>query len=202
MTNRNEIGDAPIEFAYAETMNALAHGINEILNGKAEPKDRGTAFVLLVSPFGASDGRCNYISNGADRNAVVRMMKGQIERFEGAGHGLSAAEESVLDERARQREMWSAEHDDEHRLGEIACASALYALRSGMANKHGREQADEICAREEILAIEKQIWPWDRKWWKPRDRRRTLVKAAALLIAEIERLDRAAERSANGDDHG
>jgi hypothetical protein len=30
-------------------------------------------------------------------------------------------------------------------------------------------------------------------WWKPKDRRRDLVRAAALIIAEIERLDRDAE---------
>ncbi|MBQ1766120.1 MAG: hypothetical protein IIZ92_24935, partial [Aquincola sp.] len=34
-------------------------------------------------------------------------------------------------------------------------------------------------------------WPWGLKWWKPRGRRTNLVKAAALTIAEIERLDRA-----------
>jgi hypothetical protein len=41
-----------------------------------------------------------------------------------------------------------------------------------------------------------QIWPWDRKWWKPTDRRRDLVKAAALILAEIERLDRATIKEA------
>ena len=35
-------------------------------------------------------------------------------------------------------------------------------------------------------------WPhtWDASWWKPKDRRRDLVRAGALIIAEIERLDR------------
>jgi hypothetical protein len=37
---------------------------------------------------------------------------------------------------------------------------------------------------------------WDRDSWKPKDRRRNLVRAAALLIAEIERLDR---RETSGD---
>lgn len=35
-------------------------------------------------------------------------------------------------------------------------------------------------------------WPWHRVWWKPSTRRRNLVKAGALILAEIERLDRAA----------
>lgn len=33
-------------------------------------------------------------------------------------------------------------------------------------------------------------WPWDAKWWRPEGPRRNLIKAAALLLAEIERLDR------------
>lgn len=32
-------------------------------------------------------------------------------------------------------------------------------------------------------------WPWDSKWWKPKTDREDLVRAAALIIAEIERID-------------
>jgi hypothetical protein len=37
------------------------------------------------------------------------------------------------------------------------------------------------------------LWPskWAEHWFKPKDPRRDLVRAAALCIAEIERLDRA-----------
>jgi hypothetical protein len=38
------------------------------------------------------------------------------------------------------------------------------------------------------------VWPWSREWWQPKDRRRDLVRAGALIVAEIERLDRAASR--------
>ncbi len=36
-------------------------------------------------------------------------------------------------------------------------------------------------------------WPesWASCWFKPKDRRRDLIKAGALILAEIERLDRA-----------
>jgi hypothetical protein len=51
--------------------------------GDAQGKDRKTGFVLLVFPFGAQEGRCNYISNGADRRDIVTMMEEQIARFEG-----------------------------------------------------------------------------------------------------------------------
>ena len=38
-------------------------------------------------------------------------------------------------------------------------------------------------------------WPWAPEWWKPSSYRRNLIKAGALIIAEIERLDRAAPPS-------
>lgn len=84
----------------------------------------------------------------------------------------------VLAERKRQREKegWSVAHDDCHTEGELAQAAACYAW----------------CPPRPLEV--KKAWPWGREWWKPTptDRRRELVKAGALIIAEIERLDRAA----------
>lgn len=71
----------PIQAQYHETMNALAEGIDRILNGDTRP--RHTAFVLLVAGFGQIDGRrVNYISNG-DREDCISMMKEYIARNEG-----------------------------------------------------------------------------------------------------------------------
>lgn len=81
MTER--LGDGPIEDEHRAMMNALAHAIDEMFNGEAKGPERKTGFVLLVFPFGEGGGRCNYISNGADRKDVVTMMKEQIKRFEG-----------------------------------------------------------------------------------------------------------------------
>jgi hypothetical protein len=81
-------------------------------------------------------------------------------------------------ERQRQidAEGWTHEHDDRHETGELARAAGCYAL-------HSSEQypdADEVPV----------LWPWDEDWWKPSDPRRDLVKAGALILAEIERMDR------------
>lgn len=35
------------------------------------------------------------------------------------------------------------------------------------------------------------FWPWEEEAWRPKNPRHDLVKAAALILAEIERLDRA-----------
>jgi hypothetical protein len=81
---RHELGDAPIEDAYRAKMNALAQVVDHFFNGAATGTARKTDFVILVFPFGDHEGgRCNYISNGADRRDVVTLMKEQIKRFEG-----------------------------------------------------------------------------------------------------------------------
>jgi hypothetical protein len=85
------LGDAPIEPEYIEMMNTLAKGIDKIFNGNKTGNDRKTGFVLLCFPFGDKTGRCNFISNGADRNDLVVLFKEMIARFSGQpemeGHG-------------------------------------------------------------------------------------------------------------------
>jgi hypothetical protein len=78
----DQLGDAPIEPAYIEKMNQVAHALDEVFNGGKHGNDRTTGFVLLVFPFGSQDGRCNYISNGADRRDIVKLFTEQIKRFE------------------------------------------------------------------------------------------------------------------------
>ncbi|HHG5658792.1 TPA: hypothetical protein ACPWRN_000403 [Pseudomonas aeruginosa] len=89
----------------------------------------------------------------------------------------------VQAERRRQitAEGWTPEHDDEHSHGQMARASACYALAGSSAPNDGT-----------AALLVSLAWPWDQQWWKPTSARRDLVKACALALAEIERLDRAA----------
>jgi hypothetical protein len=85
-------------------------------------------------------------------------------------------------ERQRNEEGWTPEHDDSHAKGEMARAAGCYALHAGQFGHMSREtypMAGNIS------------WPWSREWWKPKTPRRDLIRAAALIVAEIERLDRA-----------
>lgn len=80
-----QLGDGPIEMSLLDVMNSLAAGVDTILNGKdalVDKTKRKNGFVLLVFPFEGFDGRCNYISNGADREDIVTLFKEQIKRFE------------------------------------------------------------------------------------------------------------------------
>lgn len=109
----------------------------------------------------------------------------------GAGGWRTKASDDVLAERKRQVEAegWTPEHDDGHDKGEMALAAACYVLASNWS----RAAADFIA----------RYWPWDRSWWKPSSRRRDLVKAGALIFAEIDRLDRlAASPAVQGGDYG
>ena len=92
----------------------------------------------------------------------------------------------VLLERQRQidKEGFELKHDDEHDAGELAGAGAAYALFA--ANTlHPYSQGDGFDGEPP------PGWCWDEKWWKPKTPREDLVRAAALIVAEIERLDRA-----------
>jgi hypothetical protein len=64
-------------------MNAVAALLDEMFNGDARGSDRKVGFVLLQFPFGSTDGRCNFISNGADRKDIVTLFREMIARFEG-----------------------------------------------------------------------------------------------------------------------
>lgn len=79
----NQLGDGPIEDAYRAKMQEIAAMLDEIFNGAGHGGNRRTGFVLLVFPFGENEGRCNYISNGAQRADVVTLMREQIKRFGG-----------------------------------------------------------------------------------------------------------------------
>lgn len=105
----------------------------------------------------------------------------------GSGVSLIAAE------RKRQVEVegYNPEHDDEHLYGDLADAAACYAI-VGAATSHG------ATARDFPISLIHQgdalTWPWDDDDWKPSDDPiRNLVKAGALIAAEIDRLQRAKE---------
>ena len=80
----------------------------------------------------------------------------------------------IATERDRQREKWSAEHDDAHTSGELAMAARLLAHPPSASN-------DQVFYPEWAMDL------WNRH---TDNRRQQLVIAGALLTAEIDRLDR------------
>lgn len=84
-------------------------------------------------------------------------------------------------ERVRQvvDEGFTPAHDDKYSAGEMAAAAAAYAFSAYTTTADRYRAADA-----------RGFWPWAASWWKPRGARWDLVRAAALIVAEIERLDR------------
>lgn len=100
---------------------------------------------------------------------------------EPSGHGI----ELIAAERRRQvtTEGWSPEHDDSHDKGQLAISAARYALEDVGVFPHRAPAA-------RYYAL-KQLWAWESCWWKPKDPIRNLVRAGALIAAEIDRRLRA-----------
>lgn len=88
---------------------------------------------------------------------------------------LDKAVADVIAERQRQiqAEGMERQYDDNYRHGELRRAAAVYAY-------------------PQVLERDTTIWPWAQSWMKHTNPRRDAVKAAALLMAEIERIDRLA----------
>ncbi|EAX6828150.1 TPA_asm: hypothetical protein G1X19_11190 [Salmonella enterica subsp. enterica serovar Typhimurium str. SL1344] len=94
----------------------------------------------------------------------------------------------VIAERYRQQsvEGWTSEHDDEHGDGELALAASCYAENFALFST--LQEGESVDWSD---APQPANWPWSSSWWKPSSPRRDLVKAGALILAEIERGDRA-----------
>lgn len=100
----------------------------------------------------------------------------------------------IAAERSRQinEEGWTPEHDDSHQNGEMAKAAACYAVGEDIPVFRGTLQGVGFEGDPRIH----RLWPWEAEWWKPSaDRGRNLVKAGALIAAELDRLLREDEQS-------
>jgi hypothetical protein len=108
----------------------------------------------------------------------------------------------IAAERQRQidAEGWKPEHDAIHKAGELADAAACLAATEPIFVR--REQCDQN-RRYSIGTTFVTPWPyetvgvpgqtWSAPWRRPTaDRLRELVKAGALIAAEIDRLGREA----------
>lgn len=95
--------------------------------------------------------------------------------------------ERIAAERARQvsKEGWTAEYDDAtHRRWQLTRAAICYLREAKGSKFHHGAPTD---------------WPWSDEWWKPRERMDDLVRAGALIAAEIDRLERLAPSPTPGE---
>jgi len=94
---------------------------------------------------------------------------------------IALAVTDIIGERLRQIavEGFDVKHDDAHTNGELAFAAAAYALNAS-------RDTDNPGRKKRIPTI----WPWETGDWNPKSPERDLVRAAALILAKLERLAR------------
>ena len=98
------------------------------------------------------------------------------------GTQLIAAER----ERQIKTEGWTFAHDNKHGRGELIAAAMCYASVPLL-----RLTYNGCAAESEITEVMATRWPWEEEMWKPDNSAvRNLVKAGALIAAEIDRLQR------------
>jgi hypothetical protein len=99
---------------------------------------------------------------------------------------LTKAAQDVLAERQRQIsvEDYHTSHDDEHVNDEIAALACFYAMPPAARDWPAEETGYGATFGAAITPTDCSTTTGDR--------RRELVKAGALILAELERLDRAA----------
>lgn len=136
---------------------------------------------------GNDPAECDWPACGCDERAMQ-----VIESLQESGNlALTKAAGDVLRERERHvtGEGFTAAHDDERDPGVLASGAASYAFYA-CDQLHPASQGDG-----QMQDFPPSSWPYHAKWWKPVNPRVAMVKAAAMLIAEIEKLDRAAARA-------
>lgn len=124
--------------------------------------------------------------------AIIQAIRTALAQCFDLGSGVRA----IADERQRQvdAEGYSAENDADYKAGELANAALAYVQVAAMdlaagGRSHVATRSPPAC------------WPWHRLWWKPRDARRDLVRAGALIAAQLDLLDRPRD-PAPGVSHG
>lgn len=168
----------------ARTANAtIAEAYQAVTVGTGEPGNWHGAEPIKAELTRLREENERYREAARGQLVVVNTASSRVKELE--AEKFNPAARDVLAERKRQIEVegWTPEHDDEHGEGELAMAAACYALVS--TPRHATEHLHHKTFS--------RYWPWAPRWWKPKNPRADLVRAGALILAEIERLDRAEE---------
>lgn len=93
--------------------------------------------------------------------------------------GQTDAAVRIVAERERQvtQEGWSPEHDAGMPAGDLATAGVCYVV----------EHLPQWVEDDQLTGDLPNRWPWDAEWWKPKGRDRDLIRAGALIAAELDR---------------
>lgn len=171
-----EASDAGTELYAAHPANSAA-GHTQIARINALEDAARVIESFLQERRGAGCASAFALMAAASEVRLHKTMAEQGAAGSALGDAQTDAARDVLAERHRQIsvEGWTPEHDDAHTDGALAQAAACYA-----ASSQSRD-----------ISYMAHLWPWSTASWKPGTSRGDLLKAGALILAEIERQDRA-----------
>lgn len=112
---------------------------------------------------GPMDETCETLNDEDDPRAPYRVIELQTLDAPPLSGALMIAAER---QRQIEQEGWTPEHDDQHDDRELLYAAETYMFGDPDA------------------------WPWDEDSYKPKDKITDLIRAGALIAAEIDRLIR------------
>jgi len=128
--------------------------------------------LASIAPDGQGQGHAVLAATSACSWGCLAVLAAQL-----AGPDADAAVLMVAErERQRTAEGYHPEHDDQHHAGALAAAGVCYAIRHASGVPLGGPSDEPP-----------DWWPWDAEWWKPKALRPDLVRAGALLAAELDR---------------
>lgn len=108
-------------------------------------------------------------------NEENAKLKAQLDQLTSPVNSTTGAF-LIVEERNRQiaDEGYDAEHDRHETVSNLANAATSYlTYDSGLLNAQ---------------KVSKGYWPWGEDLYKPRDRKRNLIRAGALIAAAIDRM--------------
>lgn len=123
-----------------------------------------------------------------DRTDMVAWLMEQLTAVKASRDHLNQLINNSVAEIAAERhrqitdEGWTPEHDDQHSGAELLKAATCYAYCVAELGGLPDESFAQITPPPS--------WPWSDDWWKPKTPRSALIRAAALIAAEIDRRDR------------
>ena len=145
----------------------------------------------LLDRYSEGGGTIDLLNDHEGFMAIVRkyVAKTQAQEIEAIKKDLpmgqpemTEASHALLRERKRQieKEGWLPNHDDEHDRNELGYAASCYADPSFINDG-------------DLNYAPPKDWPWEDGSWKPKTYKENLIRAGALILAELDRLNRLEE---------
>lgn len=119
--------------------------------------------------------------------ASLEAPVGEARTLAGAAMLTAPGLRDVIAERLAQIEKhgFTLEHDLGHHPGDIAAGAGSY-LSTAIGQLYGKAFDPKEIDPE---------WPWEREAWRPGDARANLIKAVAIALAVIDRIDAAPQEA-------